>query len=108
MDRLDVKYKICGCWVHVCGNVWVQSMRMLGASLRRRLGACMRLLGASFIRLKACLTVGSYSLHAYPTSWAQGPPGAPGPVTKPRACNKLKALLQSLSFVTKSKLCYKV
>ena len=49
MDRLDVKRKIYGCWVHVCGNVWVQSMRMLGASLRRRLGACMRLLGASFI-----------------------------------------------------------
>ena len=75
---------------------------MLGACMRKRLGAkyadvgCkyaetlgMRLLGASFIRLKACLTVGSYSLHAYPTSWAQGPPGAPGPNT------------QSFDFVTK-------
>ena len=81
-------------------------VRKLGACMRKRLGACMRKLGASFIRLKA--TVGSYSLHAYPTSWAQGPPGAPGLVTKPRACNKLKALLQSLSFVTKFKLCYKL
>ena len=33
--------------------------------------------------------VGSYSLHAYPTSWAQGPPGAPGPN------------IQSLELVTK-------
>ena len=28
---------------------WVQSMRMLGACIWRRLGACMRKLGASFI-----------------------------------------------------------
>ena len=97
MDRLGACMRLLGA-----------SLRLLGASLRKRLGACMRLLGASFIRLKACLTVGSYSRHAYPTSWAQGPPGAPGPVTKPRACNKLKALLQSLSFVTKSELCYKL
>ena len=54
---------------------WVQSMRMLGACMQKRLGACMRLLGASFIRLKACLTVGSYSLHAYPTSGPRGPQG---------------------------------
>ena len=106
MDRLHVvkHMRMLG----ACGNVWVQSMWMLGACMRKCLGACMRLLGASQIRLKACLTVGSYSLHAYPTSWAQGAPGAPGPVTKPRACNKLKALLQSLSFVTKSNISYKV
>ena len=24
--------KVCGCWVQVCGDVWVQSMRLLGAS----------------------------------------------------------------------------
>ena len=40
----DVGCKVCGCWVHVYG---------------KRLGACMRKLGASFIRLKDCLTVGS-------------------------------------------------
>ena len=53
---------VCGFWMHVCGavgcmyavvgckvcgNVWVQSMRLLGACMRKRLGACMRLLGAS-------------------------------------------------------------
>ena len=73
MERLGAKYAVvgckvcgnswvhvCGCWVHLYGNgwlhvcgCWVQSMRLLGA----------------------CLTVGSYCLHAYPTSWAQGPPG---------------------------------
>ena len=78
MDRLGACMRLLGA-----------SLRLLGASLRRRLGACMRLLGASFIRLKPCLTVGSYCRHAYPTSWAQGPPGAPGPVTKPSACNKV-------------------
>ena len=31
--------KVCGCCV--------QSMRLLGACMRKRLGACMRLLGAS-------------------------------------------------------------
>ena len=42
-------------WVHVCG-CWVQSMRLLGASLWRRLGACMRLLGACMRkRLGACM-----------------------------------------------------
>ena len=49
---------VCGCCVNVYGAVWVQSICLLGASL---------------IRLIACLTVGSYILHAYPTSWAQGP-----------------------------------
>ena len=48
---------------------------MLGACMRKRLGACMRKLGASFIRLKACLTVGSYCRHAYPTSGPRGPQG---------------------------------
>ena len=38
-------------WVHVCGNGWVQSMRKLGASLWRVLGACLCLLGA-------CLWIG--------------------------------------------------
>ena len=69
MERLGAKYAVvgckvcgicrvhvCGCWVHLCGNGWVQSMRLLGACMRKRLGACMwllgacmRLLGASFI-----------------------------------------------------------
>ena len=34
-------------------------LRLLGACIWKRLGACMRLLGASLIRLIACLTVGS-------------------------------------------------
>ena len=38
---------VCGFLVHVCGNGWVQSMRLLCACMRKRLGACMRLLGAS-------------------------------------------------------------
>ena len=44
MERLGAKYAVVGC--KVCG-CWVQSMRMLGASMRKLLGACMRLLGAS-------------------------------------------------------------
>ena len=59
---------VCGIWVRVCGNGWVQSMRMLGAKYMEtfgcmsmpfgcmsmdRLGACMRLLGA-----KSAATVG--------------------------------------------------
>ena len=72
MARLGAKSAVVGC--KVCG-CWVQSMRMLGAYLRKLLGACMRLLGASLIRLIACLPVGSYTLHVYPVAWAQGPPG---------------------------------
>ena len=60
--RLGAKYAVVGCKVY--GDVWVQSICLLGASL---------------IRLIACLTVGSYTLHVYPLAWAQGPPGAPGP-----------------------------
>ena len=33
--------RVCGFWVHVCGNAWVQSMRLLGACMRKRLGACL-------------------------------------------------------------------
>ena len=40
--------KVCGCWVQVCGYVWVQSMRMLGASLQRRLGAKYAVVGCKF------------------------------------------------------------
>ena len=55
---------VCEFWVHVCGNGWVQSMRKFGCIYMetfgcmyadfgcmsiKRLGACMRLLGASFI-----------------------------------------------------------
>ena len=36
-------------------------MRLLGASLRRRLGACMRKLGASFIAAESLPTVGSFA-----------------------------------------------
>ena len=91
--------RACGYfWVHVCGYSWVQSMSLLNACIRTRLCAkytvvgckvygdvwvqSICLLGASLIRLVACLTVGSYVLHAYPTSWAQGPPGAPGPTNQ--------------------------
>ena len=28
----DVWVHVCGCWVQVCGDVWVQSMGLLGAS----------------------------------------------------------------------------
>ena len=46
----------CNFWVHVCGYFWVQSMRLLGACMRLRLGACMRLLGACMRkRLGACM-----------------------------------------------------
>ena len=62
MRLLGAKHAVVGC--KVCGNVWVQSICLLGASL---------------IRLIACLTVGGYTLHVYPLAWAQGPPGAPGP-----------------------------
>ena len=34
--------------VHVCGYSWVQSVRLLGACMRKRLGACMRMLGAKY------------------------------------------------------------
>ena len=42
---------LSNCWVHVCGNGWVQSMRLLGACIWKRLGACLTVF--------ACLTVGS-------------------------------------------------
>ena len=58
-------YAVVGCKVY--GDVWVQSVCLLGASLIR-LKACL-IVGS-------CLTVGSYTLHVYPTSWAQGLPGA--------------------------------
>ena len=61
--------------VHVCGYFWVQSLFLLGACMRKRLGAkyavvgckvygdvwvqSICLLGASLIRLIACLIVGS-------------------------------------------------
>ena len=52
MDTFGCMYAVVGCMYaetvgcKVCG-CWVQSMRMLGAYLRKLLGACMRLLGAS-------------------------------------------------------------
>ena len=39
--------KVCGLWVHLYGNFWAQSMRLLGASIWKLLGASMRLLDAS-------------------------------------------------------------
>ena len=73
MRFLGAKYaetfgcKVCGCWVHVYGDVWVQSICLLGASL---------------IRLIACLIVGSLPdsrwLHSPRVSYILGP-GAPGP-----------------------------
>ena len=41
--------KVCGCWVQSIWRRLGACMRLLGASMRKRLGACMRLLGASFI-----------------------------------------------------------
>ena len=84
---------VCGCWVHVCGNGWVQSMRLLGAKYAD-VGCkiygdvwvqSICLLGASLIRLVACLTVGSLPdsrwLNSPLVSCSLGPgaPGAPGP-----------------------------
>ena len=68
---------VCGIWVHVCGNVWVQSIRLLGAKYTDtfgcmsmpsgcmsmpfgcmsmdRLGACMRLLGAKSAETFGCM-----------------------------------------------------
>ena len=61
-ERLGAKYAVVGC-------MYMETLGCMYAVV-----GCM-----SMERLGACLTVGSYSLHAYPTSWAQGPPGAPGP-----------------------------
>ena len=52
MDTFGCMYAVVGCMYaemvgcKVCG-CWVPSMRMLGACIWKRLGACMRLLGAS-------------------------------------------------------------
>ena len=51
---LSKKYT-CNFWVHVCGYFWVQSMRLLGACMRLRLGACMRLLGAKSAETFGCM-----------------------------------------------------
>ena len=95
--------KLVGACMWVLGaclwSGWVQSMGNLGACIWKLLGACMRILGASIWSgwvhvcgcwvqsmrlLGACLTVGSYCLHAYPTSWAQGPPGPWPKGSRPR------------------------
>ena len=73
MDRLDVKYacmrflgakymETFGCMSLPFGCMSMDRlgacMRLLGASMRRRLGACICLLGASLMRLIAYLIVG--------------------------------------------------
>ena len=72
MRVLGAKYavvgcKVCGCWVHICGNSWVHVC-----------GCWVHL----WQRLIACLTVGSLPdsrwLHSPRVSCSLGP-GAPGP-----------------------------
>ena len=49
--------KVCGCWVQVCGYVWVQSMRLLAASLRRRLGAKYAVVGCKSMDTFGCMSM---------------------------------------------------
>ena len=71
---------VCGCWVQVCGDVWVQSMRLLGACMWKRLGACMRLLGASLIAADSLPD--SRWLHSPRVSSSLGPGAPRGPAPK--------------------------
>ena len=41
--------EVYGCWVQSIWRRLGACMRLLGACMRKRLGTCMRLLGASFI-----------------------------------------------------------
>ena len=51
--------------VHVCGDFWVQSLRLLGACSRKRLGACMRLLGACMRKLLGAKYLETFGCKVY-------------------------------------------